>query len=200
MREDKKEAKLMRDEQFIRGNVPMTKSEVRAVALSKLELLENSVLLDIGAGTGSVSVEAARIVTRGLIYAVECQEEAAALIEENKQKFGAWQIQIIRGKAPQALEQVKHGMELPTHAFIGGTSGNLKQIVKNLLIINPRIRIVINVIALETLGQAMECCKELDLEAEVVCMQVSRAKKAGSYHLMQGQNPVYIISFGGEET
>ena len=75
----------------------------------------------------------------------------------------------------------------------------MKQILKELLSLNPQMRIVINVIALESVAAAMAALKELSIEAEIVSVQTARAKKAGSYHLMQGQNPVYIISFGGQE-
>ncbi len=102
----------MRDEWFIRGEVPMTKSEVRAVSVEKLELSPDSVLYDIGAGTGSVSVEAAAFMPEGTVYAVEKKREAVELLEKNRKKFQAEQIRIIEGAAPEALE----GLEaLPMH-------------------------------------------------------------------------------------
>lgn len=185
----------MRDEWFIRGKVPMTKSEVRAVSISKLELHPDSILYDIGAGTGSVAVEAAGFLPKGQVYAVEKKPEAVALIITNKEKFGADQINVIEGSAPDVLL----GLPCPTHAFIGGSTGTMGEIIDILTEKNPRIRIVINIIALETLSQAMEALKIRGIDAEIVSMQTARAKKAGAYHLMEGQNPVYIISFGGQE-
>lgn len=197
----------MRDEWFIRGDVPMTKSEVRAVSLSKLEFDENSVLLDIGAGTGSVSVEAALVWKVRRVWAFEKKPEACVLFEENRKKGkAAEKITLKKGEALSLLRDPKIRKELNcrengavTHAFIGGSSGNMKEIVEELLLMNPSMRIVINVIALETLSTVISMLKELSLESEIVCVQISRSIKAGPYHLMQGQNPVYVISFGGTE-
>lgn len=197
----------MRDEWFIRGNVPMTKSEVRAVSLSKLELTPESVLVDIGAGTGSVSVEAALSWEVKSVWAIEKNQEAIDLLKQNTaraEEAGSGPIYLLEGEAlalltdPKVREQFQTEHRL-THAFLGGTSGNMKQILKALLGLNPQMRIVINVIALESVAAAMAALKELSIEAEIVSVQTARAKKAGSYHLMQGQNPVYIISFGGQE-
>lgn len=187
----------MRDEWFIRGDVPMTKSEVRAVSLSKLELDGNSVLLDIGAGTGSVSVEAALCHPVKRVYAFEKREEAAILFKKNREKAGllSSKVVLIEGTAPEAFP--KHFDEPPTHAFIGGSSGNMEALFERLLHINREIRVVLNVIALETLTEVLRLLRERGLEGEIVQLQVAKAKTAGRYHLMQGQNPVYIIAFGG---
>ncbi|MBS5064304.1 MAG: precorrin-6Y C5,15-methyltransferase (decarboxylating) subunit CbiT [Hungatella hathewayi] len=192
----------MRDEWFIRGEVPMTKAEVRAVSISKLELRPDSVLYDIGAGTGSVSIEAASQLVDGHVYAVEQKLEAVELIEANIRKFGAEGIikiegiSVVTGTAPEALS----GLPRPTHAFIGGSSGNLEGLLEVLLEKNPDIRIVINIIALETLTQTMTLLGKRGIEAEIVSMQVAKARTVGNYHLMQGQNPVYIVSFGGSHS
>ena len=184
----------MKDELFVRGGVPMTKSEVRAVCISKLELCPDSILYDIGAGTGSVSVEASGYLTRGKIFAVEKKPEAQELIEANKKKFSADCITMIKGTAPKALS----GLETATHVFLGGTSGNLEEVLDLVVRTNPNVRVVANFIALESLSEMLLWLKKHSIEAEIVQMQVSRAKTAGSYHMMMGQNPVYIISFGGE--
>ena len=121
------------DEEFIRGNVPMTKAEVRAVSLSKLNLSPHSVCCDIGAGTGSVTVEMAVAAYQGHVYAVEQIEEATALIRENCGNFHIGNVTVIPGNAPEALDN------LPTldAAFIGGNGGQLKEIVSALLKNNP---------------------------------------------------------------
>lgn len=183
----------MRDESFIRGDVPMTKSEIRAISISKLELKPDAVLYDIGAGTGSVSIEAAREMPGGTVYAIERNPKALELLKQNKEKFHTGQMVLVAGEAPEALE----ALPMPTHAFLGGTGGRSLEIIKLLLKKNPDIRIVINVIALESLNQIMEALKLLGKEPEVALVSVSKARKIGSYHLMQGQNPVYVISFGG---
>lgn len=186
----------MRDEVFIRGKVPMTKSEVRAVSLSKLELRKDSVLYDVGAGTGSVSIEAALILTHGTVYAIEEKPLAAELIRANKEKFQADHMEIVTGTAPEALKTLKS----PTHAFIGGTGGCLYQILDRIMEKNPKVRVVVNIIALETLNEMINWLKDREILAEIVQVQVSKAQTAGKYHLMTGQNPVFVISFGGENT
>lgn len=182
----------MRDECFIRGNIPMTKSEVRAVSLEKLELERDSIVYDIGAGTGSVSVEAAMAAPEGHVYAFEQKEEGCSLIRQNQEKFGVENITVIPGKAPDTMR----GLRKPDRVFVGGSGGNLDEILDLALELNPEGKIVINVIALETLAQVTGYVASRGIEAEVVCLQVSRAQKLGRYHLMQGQNPVYIITIG----
>ena len=186
----------IKDEAFIRDKVPMTKEEVRCVSLAKLGLEEDSVCYDVGAGTGSVSVEMALRCIRGTVFAIEKKPLAVSLLEENKKKFAVDNLKIIEGEAPEAME----ALEMPTHAFIGGSSGNMKAILQMLLEKNPNIKIVINCIALETVAETMKALKELPFtDVEVVQMNVSRAKAVGPYHLMMGENPITIFSCKGKE-
>lgn len=185
------------DDLFLRGKVPMTKSEVRSISLSKLRLHKDAVVWDVGAGTGSVSIEAARLAKDGVVYAIEKKDEAIDLLEQNKRKFGTDNLEIIKGLAPEALE----GLPAPTHAFIGGSSGNLKEILEVLLEQNPRVRVVINAIALETVAEAMQCLKSMAFtDVDIAQVSVAKGKKLGSYEMMMGQNPVYIFSCTGGET
>lgn len=124
----------IRDEEFIRGKAPMTKEEVRTVSLSKLRLTADSVCYDVGAGTGSLSIEMALRAHQGQVWAIEKKEDAVELIHRNKVKFAADNLEIVEGLAPEALKD----LPAPTHAFIGGSSGNLKEIVKLLLEKNLR--------------------------------------------------------------
>ena len=184
------------DEEFIRGKAPMTKAEVRTVSLAKLKLSKDAVCYDIGAGTGSVSVEMALRASEGEVYAIEKKEDALALLAQNKKKFALDHMYIIPGTAPEALEE----LPIPTHAFIGGSSGNMKEIVELLIKKNPQVRIVINCITLETVGEALGCIRELakqegcECENEIVQLCVSRSKNIGRYHMMMGENPIYIIT------
>lgn len=183
------------DREFIRDKVPMTKEEVRAVSLSKLQLKADSVCYDIGAGTGSVAIEMALRAVCGKVYAIEKKPEAVSLIEKNRQKFAADNLQIIEGYAPEAME----GLEAPTHAFIGGSSGNMREIINVLLEKNPNVRIVINCIALESVSEALACMKTLPVtDVEMLQLSVSKAKILGNYHMMMGENPIYIISCAGK--
>lgn len=181
----------IKDECFIRGKAPMTKEEVRTVSLMKLGLSEDSVCYDVGAGTGSVALEMALRAHQGKVYAIEKKEDALALILENKKKFAADNLEIVGGCAPEAMEE----LPVPTHAFIGGSSGNLKEIIRLLLNKNPEVKIVINCITLETVGEAMEAIREFDFqERDIVQMSVSRSKEVGRYHMMMGENPIYIFT------
>ena len=187
----------LEDEAFIRGKVPMTKSEVRSISLSKLRLSEDSIIYDIGAGTGSVSIEAARLACSGMVYAIEKKAEAVELIRRNMRHLQVSNVQVIEGTAPEDMAD----LPAPTHAFLGGTSGNMMSILSVLLGKNPDVRIVINAIALETVGETLRVLKELGIDgADITCVNISKAKAVGSYHLMMGQNPVYVIACGGKET
>lgn len=181
----------IKDEEFIRGKAPMTKEEVRTVSLSKLRLTEDSICYDVGAGTGSLSIEMALRAHQGKVWAIEKKEDAVELIRQNKVKFAADNLEIIEGLAPEALTD----LPAPTHAFIGGSSGNLKEIVKILIEKNPQVRIVINCITLETVSEALETAKEFGFEEnEIVQLSAARSKAIGRYHMMMGENPIYIIT------
>lgn len=182
------------DGEFLRGKVPMTKEEVRTVSLSKLRLSEDSVCYDVGAGTGSVSVEMALRAWMGQVYAIEKKEDALALLKENKKKFAVDNLAIIPGVAPEAMTE----LPAPTHAFIGGSSGNMQDIINLLLEKNPKVRIVINCITLETVTEAMNAIRDFGLEdVDIVQLAAARSKSIGRYHMMMGENPIYIISCSG---
>ncbi|MDC7286994.1 bifunctional cobalt-precorrin-7 (C(5))-methyltransferase/cobalt-precorrin-6B (C(15))-methyltransferase [Blautia schinkii] len=183
------------DEAFQRGKAPMTKEEVRTVSLAKLRLSTDSICYDVGAGTGSVCVEMALRAHEGRVYAIEKKDEAVELLEANKRKFAVDNLEVIRGEAPAALEE----LPAPTHAFIGGSSGNLKEILQVLLDKNPYVKIVINCITLETVTEALQAVKDFGFtHSEIVQLSAARAKELGRYHMMMGENPIYIISCGNE--
>lgn len=172
--------------------VPMTKSEARAVSLSKLRLTKDAVVWDVGAGTGSVSVEAALLCPEGRVYAVECREDAARLIGENARKFGIGNLTVIQGTAPEALQ----ALPAPDCAFIGGSSGKLGPILDAILAKNPSARVVVNAVSLETLGELAAILREECFEEqELVQLTVARSRTLGDYHMMRGQNPVWIAAF-----
>ncbi len=182
------------DGEFLRGKAPMTKEEVRTVSLSKLRLSEDSVCYDVGAGTGSVSVEMALRAWMGQVYAIEKKEDALALLKEKKKKFAVDNLAIIPGVAPEAMTE----LPAPTHAFIGGSSGNMQDIINLLLEKNPKVRIVINCITLETVTEAMNAIRDFGLEdVDIVQLAAARSKSIGRYHMMMGENPIYIISCSG---
>ena len=182
------------NEEFIRGNVPMTKSEVRAVSLSRLALSPDAVCCDIGAGTGSVTVEMALAAYNGHVYAVDQNEEAVSLIAENCRRFHIGNVTPMLGSAPEAL------FSLPPldAAFIGGCGGAMEDVFAAVLLKNPYARIVVNAITLETLYAAVEAFKAHDIVPEIVQLNAARAKPAGGLHMMLAQNPVFIVSGGGK--
>lgn len=184
----------IKDEEFITGKSPMTKSEVRTISISKLNLKNDSIVYDIGAGTGSVSIETALKLYNGSLYAIEKNEAALELIKENIKKFKAYNIEIIKSIAPEGLENLPK----PDSAFIGGSSGNLDEIINVLLNKNPNVKVVINTITLQSLNEALNCMEKYKFEnVEIVNVSVSKSKKIGHYDMMMGQNPIYIISGKG---
>ena len=117
-----------------------------------------------------------------------------ALIRENSRKFGVSNLQVIHGKAPDAFVD----LETPTHAFLGGTGGNMREIIGWLRERNPQIRIVINCIALETLAEITALLQEWEIcDVDIASVNIGKAKQLGAYHLMMGQNPIYIVTCRG---
>lgn len=185
------------DDVFIRGQVPMTKEEVRSVSICKLHLTEDAVVYDIGSGTGSVSVEIAALSPRVQVYAMEVNGEAVSLLEENCKQFGLHNVRCIRTKAPDGLED----LPVATHAFIGGSKGNLREILWTLYRKNNHMRIVVNAVSMETICQMQELLKELPVEQEeILQLSVTKTKQLGGYHMLQAANPVYIYAFTFAET
>lgn len=182
----------MANDDFIREKVPMTKEEVREISLCKLHLTEGSILYDIGSGTGSITTEAARLSDSVYVYAIERKKEAAELTEKNRTKYHLDNTEVILKDAPEAFE----GLKAATHAFIGGSNGNLKRIIKALYEINPEMRVVINAVSIETLGEIKEVLKLPYVKnTEVVLAQFSHGRNVSDYTLMSADNPVWICSF-----
>ncbi len=180
------------DEAFLRGEVPMTKEEVRTLALSKLRLEEDHVVWDVGAGTGSVSVECALACPAGQVFAVEKKQEALALLEENKARFHASNLHVVAGTAPEALQD----LPAPDRVFLGGTSGELEEILNVIFRKNPAARVVCTAVTLETVAEAARLFAPLE-GADMVQVSATRTRSVGRYHLMDAQNPVWIFSGEG---
>lgn len=178
------------DEAFERGDVPMTKQEVRAAVLAKLAVRPEDILWDVGAGTGSVSVELALAAPRGRVYAVECRPEGCALIKANREKFRTRNLVLAEGLAPAVLSD----LPAPDAVFIGGSKGSLAAIVDAALDKNPDARICVSAIALETLSAAVAALTAKGRTVQVSQIAVSRAKAVGGLHLMMAQNPIYLIT------
>ena len=183
------------DNCFIRSaRIPLTKSETRAVVLSKLNLRPNFVCWDLGAGTGSVTVEMALNAYDGHVYAVERRDEGLSLIKENCAAFKVGNVSLIGGEAPDVLE----ALPPPDAVFIGGSGGKVQAILAAVLAKNPRARIVLTAVTIETVAQAVSKLSALGLEPEIVQLNVARGRRSGDLHLMQAQNPITILSVGGD--
>lgn len=187
----------IRDEEFLRGRVPMTKEEIRILSLSKLKLTEDAVVYDVGAGTGSVCVEAALLCKKGQVYAIEQKPEAAALIQENKVRFQAENLEIIQAAAPDCLKE----LPAPTHVFIGGSGRKLADIIAAVRRKNQRARFVVNAVTLETINSLAKIKEQFPEygNMEVIQVNVAKSRPLGGYHFMNAENPVMIISFAADD-
>lgn len=182
------------DDLFVRAKVPMTKQEVRAAALSKLRIAQGDCVWDVGAGTGSVSVEAALLSRTGDVLAIERKGEACELVAENARRFGLTNLRVVEGRAPEALE----GLPAPDAVFVGGSAGTLARVLEVARERNPRVRVCVSAITLETLARATELLATPGWEGfDAAQVQASRADKVGPYHLMRAQNPVFLVSAHG---
>lgn len=179
---------------FIRGKTPMTKREARAVALSLIAPEESAVLYDIGAGTGSVAVEMALAARRGRVFAVERDDEACDLTRRNREAFGAFNMTLVRGTAPDALDR----LPAPDAAFIGGSGGRIREIVAALIRKNPAVRIVASAVTVETLSRALDALRECGvLGIDATQIAVTRTVERGASRMFDALNPVFLISGGG---
>jgi precorrin-6Y C5,15-methyltransferase (decarboxylating) len=177
----------IKDEDFIRNGTPMTKSEVRAVILSKLALESSDIFWDIGAGTGSVSVEAA--LRCRMVYSVEYKDSALAVLEQNRKKFALSNMKIVGARASAALGS----LPLPDKVFIGGSEEELNLILEHLSSLEKKIRVVISAVTLETRAACTRLLKKYR-EAEYISVTIGRAVKLGRYNTEKSDTTVYIFS------
>ena len=180
------------DEMFERGKVPMTKCEVRVLSLSKLKLQNCSKVIDIGAGTGSISIEAALIASNGKVYSIEVNSEAIELLEKNAEKFKVSNMDIIQGCAPDAIS----GLDCIDRVFIGGSKGRMTEIFdwmeKGTL---PGTIVVANAITIESASSVIALFEERGYEKlDISLVQVSKGRRVSGLTMMSANNPIYIIS------
>ncbi len=177
------------DADFVRGNSPMTRSEVRSVVISKLNIGANDVCWDIGCGTGSVSVEMALQCFDGTVFSVDKNISAVRLTTENKRKFGCDNINAICGKAPGCLSD----FPVPDKVFVGGSCGEINEIIGTVFEKNFYADIVITAVSLETLEASVNALKGFDITPEIVQISVARTNRIGSHTMLLAENPVFVV-------
>ena len=179
------------DDEFIRGHVPMTKSEIRAMVMAKAGIQSTDSVADIGAGTGSLTIEAALCAPEGKVYAIEKNPEGIDLIQKNAQKFGCTNIKILRGTAPEAMDALP-----PLNVIlIGGSGGHLPEILDRCeALLSRGGRIVLTAVTVETTEQIVKEFDHRPFSLDGFAMQINRLKKLGHYHLYNPLSPVFIFT------
>jgi len=169
----------------------ITKREVRLLSLGALALRPDSVVWDIGAGSGSVSIEAAMLAPRGRVYAIEIDPEGVAICRDNVRTHGTDNVRVIEGRAPEALA----ALEAPDAVFVGGSKGSMDAIVgASLAALRPGGRLVINAVTLENVGEAYASLRSRSLDPEVTLVQVSRGVPLARYQRYEALNPIHILA------
>jgi cobalt-precorrin-6B (C15)-methyltransferase len=180
----------IKDEEFLRGKIPMTKFEIRVLTLAMLGIGPGDIFLDVGAGTGSISVQAALLGAE--VYAIERELEGVELIQDNAAKFGV-QVHVVHDSAPEAIEQIPRFHK----CFIGGSGGRLRNIVESVnTCLHPGDRLVANFIRPKNMIELQDLLKMFEYtDIETRLIQTAMADKLD---LLRGQNPVFIVK--GEKT
>jgi precorrin-6Y C5,15-methyltransferase (decarboxylating) len=181
----------MPDEQFDHQNGLITKAEVRVLALSRLQLRPRDTLWDLGAGSGSLAVEAAVFIRSGLIFAVEQNPERIQQIRRNAARFGVSNLSAVQAVLPEGLEPLPD----PDRIFIGGGGRNLGAIIRQAASrLKPGGRMVVNTVLLDTIQSAVAAMQQLGWEADLVQAQISRSQRMPWSLRMTAHNPVWIVS------
>ncbi len=180
------------DEEFIRGKVPMTKEEIRIITLAKARIGKGDMVVDVGAGTGSISCEAALQAVGGKVFAIERKPEAVELIRQNAEKFGIDNIEIIQAEAPEGMEK------LPAldAAIIGGSGSHLDSILDRLdSLLKIQGRIVLNCVTVQTLMQSIAYMDgNTKYKYDTIQVQVNHWDKVGPYNMAKAANPIFIVT------
>ena len=179
------------DEAFAHARGQITKAEVRSISLARLAPRAGDTVWDVGAGSGSVSIEAAAFCRPGMVYAVERRAEQRACIAENVARFGASNVQLVAGEAPEALVDLPG----PDAVFVGGSGGRLTAILASALErLRPGGRLVANLATLEAVHEATTCLRRAELACELVQVSVARGTAIGGGTRLAALNPVFVLS------
>ncbi len=169
----------------------ITKREVRLLSLAALRIRPDSVVWDIGAGSGSVSIEAAMLAPHGRVYAIEVDPEGVEICHENLRAHAIDNVRVIAGRAPEALA----GLETPDAVFVGGSKGSMDEIVAVALDrLRSGGRLVANAITLENSAEIYAAMRKRGIVPEVTLLQISRAEPLARYLRFEALNPIQIFA------
>lgn len=182
----------MRNRDFITGKVPITKEEVRAISINKLDLLNAKTFIDVGAGTGSISIEAGYHYPDLRVIAIERNDDALDLVNKNIENFNLTNVEVVKAYAPVELD-IYNDVDA---IFLGGTGNKLEEIIewsKDLLV--PGGRLVANFIIIDTFYEMLRLVREKGFKnVDVTVLNVSKLEKLGPGEYFKPHNPIYIIS------
>jgi precorrin-6Y C5,15-methyltransferase (decarboxylating) len=168
----------------------ITKREVRALSIAALRLRKDSVVWDVGAGSGSVAIEAGLLAEDGAVYAVETDPEGVAICEDNVRRHGTDHVRVIHGRAPAALQE----LPAPDAVFVGGSKGELEAIVQLAWSrLSPGGRLVVNAITLDNVGEAYKAFRGLGVTPELLLVQISRGAPLADYLRYEAHNPIHVF-------
>lgn len=178
----------LRDEEFIRGKVPMTKEEIRILIVHRMAASPCDCVWDLGAGTGSVSIEMARQCPFGKVYSVEYKKDAIGLIRQNKEKFQCGNLEII----PQRISECMHLLPEPDRVFLGGSEGEFPFVVSYLKNLSKKVHFVMTAVTMESLSEAIRMFSGMD-SFRYMQVQVGHSHMVGSYHTTDMNHPIWIL-------
>ena len=185
-------AVFLPDDAFLRNGAPMTKEEVRAVIISKLRLQPDSIVWDLGAGTGSVSITCAKCCPYGQVYAVEYQEQALDILRQNCAYLQAENVTVLAGRAETVLSE----LPVPDCIFIGGSSGAFPEILRQIQQLPKSVRLVVSAVTLETQAEVTQLLQDAP-QLEIIPVFSGQSRKVGRYHVLQPYHPVLLFACTG---
>jgi precorrin-6Y C5,15-methyltransferase (decarboxylating) len=169
----------------------ITKREARLLSLASLQVRPDSIVWDIGAGSGSVSIEAAMLAYEGRVYAVEVDLEGVEICRENLRTHAIDNVRLVAGRAPEALI----ALEAPDAVFVGGSKGSMEEILTvTLKRLKLGGRLVVSAITLENVGEAYACFRRRNIDPEITLLNVSRGEPLARYMRYEAQNPIHIFA------
>ncbi|MEW8955076.1 precorrin-6Y C5,15-methyltransferase (decarboxylating) subunit CbiT [Clostridium sp.] len=186
---------FIKDEEFIRGKCPMTKEDIRILSVGKLNLEENSKVIDVGSGTGSITVQCAKLLREGTVYSIERDEEAFNITKENVEKFNCRNVVTIKGEALEILNNLKedkNNISSFASIFIGGSGGDIKEIIEvSSELLKANGTMVLNFITLNNAYKAIEILRDLHFKIDITLANISKNRE--DTYMMISNNPIFIL-------